>query len=120
MVKEPAINFRPEPDVIERLRGLAEMNERTLADELRAATSIYVHLHNLGRIRTAGPDMPAMMRQKIEERTKEALGQIFLAAAPAEVRDRFERDLADEYPKERIEPLDEPFERVLGWLNAGA
>jgi hypothetical protein len=118
MAREDVVNFRPEPGVTDRLRELAEANSRTLADELRAASTTYLLLQDLGRVRS-DPTLSPARREKIEERLKLTFGQIFLAAVPHEVDNQFENDLDVAYPKDHFGEIDVPFEAFLDWLVAG-
>jgi hypothetical protein len=117
MVRNEVVNFRPEPEVLPRLRELASANNRTVADELRAASTIYLLLQDLGRLRS-DPSLSPAMREKIEDRLKLTFGQIFLAAVPREVENQFENDLEVEYPH-RFGQIDVPFEAMLDWLIVG-
>jgi hypothetical protein len=118
MARDEVVNFRPEPEVLPRLRELANANNRTVADELRAASTIYLLLQDLGRLRS-DPSLPQEMRQKIEYRLKLTFGQIFLAAVPQQMENQFENDLEVEYPKLAFGQIEVPFEALLDWLVVG-
>jgi hypothetical protein len=121
MARDEVVNFRPEPKVLPRLRELANANNRTVADELRAASTIYLLLQDLGRLRS-DPSLPQVMRQKIEGRLKLEFGQVFFAAVPQEVENQFENDLEVEYPKllfSKYSQIKVPFEALLDWLVVG-
>lgn len=118
MARDEVVNFRPDPETLERLRTLAAANRRALADELRAASDLYVLMQTLARVRSDQSLSPAS-RERIEYRLKLTFGQIFLAAIPDDVDSQFEHDLGVEYPNSSFGSIDVPFEAFLEWLAVG-
>lgn len=113
------ILFRPKDDqVVDWLRVTAESNNRAVADEMRAAVSVYRDLVDLAHLRATRPE-PGHDRtlQDLEMRLKDSIGRALLAGITEPARFKFEADAGVRYPEEgRVSRIVIPFEKLLGWI----
>jgi hypothetical protein len=107
--------YREDEVTASNLKVIAQQNGRTMSDELRAASTIYVALQNLAVLRLHRRSAVA----DVERRVKDEIGRVLLAAVPDDVHSRFENDVGIEYPIGRFGPIDTPFEKLIDWVVTG-
>lgn len=116
------ITFRPADGRVHgRLEALAERNERKLSVEMRAAVDVYLGLQDLVRVRELAEtgELSREAAKDLEERVKDELGRVLLAAIPNDAESIFENAAGVEYPRDRIGTIVMPFEKLIDWIVTG-
>ncbi|MBN9622698.1 MAG: hypothetical protein J0H06_07060 [Actinobacteria bacterium] len=113
--KTEAINFRVESGVADRLRALADQNDRGVSEELRTAIDVYWLLVEMANLRADDRVDPARAID-LEQAIKEGFGRAFLPALSADARNVFEEELGVDYPRDTFREIAIPFDRLLDWV----
>lgn len=113
--KTEPINFRVDSGAADRLRALADQNNRGVSDELRAAIEVYLLLVEMTNLRAYDEIDPARAID-FEQAIKEGFGRVFLAALSPDARNAFEEELGVEYPRDSFKEIVVPFDQLLAWV----
>lgn len=112
--------YREDETIAANLEVVAKQNGRTVSDEVRAATDVYIQLINLGHLRILHPRGASTAQlDDVERQVKDYIGRVLMAALGNDVVSRFENDAGVEYPKDRFGQIYQPFEKLLDWIVSG-
>ena len=111
------LNFREDEEVADRMRNLAERNQRTLTDELRDSSAVYLAFQDLAEFR-ASHDPSNLDGLFAEWDTRKRLDDVLARAFPDHVLAKFRAETGLDPGTGPVGPFTAK-DSLLGWVLSG-